>query len=123
MKDNESDDVLGLFGDIYKKAIMSRQLAENEYRRDDLQMAKCAYVYNFLRSKVNTASEIDKVEFAVHGVHGGVTATFAKFEVRDEDMTAFNTMLSCASAISIDAANANGSVCISVTIPNIARRD
>lgn len=58
------------------------------------------------------------VECEPKGQHGYVNATFPVFDLSGEQVAQFATLLAGASAFDVDSLK-DGSVCLSITIPNV----
>jgi len=83
------------------------------------QFAKLYYLVDFFQDYIKENSgKIDKIDLNPREVHGGLTATFVVLDITGEDIHKFTKALADCSAITFDA-TADGSVCISVTIPDV----
>lgn len=83
------------------------------------QFAKLYYLIDFFQNYIKeNGGTINAIDLNPREIHGGLTATFVVLDITGEDIHNFTKALADCSAITFDA-TADGSVCISVTIPDV----
>ena len=91
----------------------------NDYKpsADQFQKLVDAYVFFADYAKIN-GGKVDKVKLVPKKEHCGVTAYFTLFAPFGDDLERFKRVIQDISAISIDSLT-DGTVCISINIPNV----
>ena len=96
---------------------------DEDYILNIPQFRKLVTAYEFLDEMTERGENgsIEPVRLKPKQEHGGVTANFIVFDLFSDSISRWGEILSCVSAVSIDA-TLDGKVCISLTIPNVYTR-
>ncbi|MBR3431359.1 MAG: hypothetical protein IKG87_14800 [Clostridia bacterium] len=112
------DDYIGYFARLYELMISQRR--NEDYEINPKQMDKFLDLLHFFRGKINPEYDegIEPFHLEAREEHGGFNADFCVFDISGEEIPVFAQLISCCSAITIDA-RTDSQICISLTVPNI----
>lgn len=112
------DDMIVYFGRLYEQMLSRRH--NEDYEVNPEQMDRFLDLLHFFKSRIDPEYDdgIEPFHLEAKAEHGGFSANFCVFDLHGEEIQEFAWLISCCSAISIDAKN-DSQICISVTVPNI----
>lgn len=112
------DDMIVYFARLYEQMLSQRR--NEDYEINPEQMDRFLDLLHFFKSRVDPEYDdgIEPFHLEAKAEHGGFSADFCVFDLHGEEIQEFARLISCCSAISIDAMN-DSQICISMTVPNI----
>ena len=119
--ENEDMEFIQRLGKLNSLVMDNRN--DEDYILNIPQFRKLVTAYEFLDEMTERGENgsIEPVRLKPKQEHGGVTANFIVFDLFSDSISRWGEILSCVSAVSIDA-TLDGKVCISLTIPNVYTR-
>lgn len=112
------EDYIGYLAQLYQQMISNRR--NEDYEINPEQMDRFLALLSFFRSKIDPESDegIEPFHLEAREEHGGFSADFCVFDLSGEEIPVFAQLISCCSAITIDA-RTDSQICISLTVPDI----
>lgn len=105
--------------ELYESEMCSRSNAD--YEADPEQMQKLIDAYGFfMEIAASCNGTVNPLKLVPKEVNGGITAYFTVFHLYGDNLKRFYDVMQCFSAMSIDSL-ADGTVCLSFTVPNVFR--
>ena len=112
------EDYIGYLARIYQQMISNRR--NEDYEINPIQMEKFLGLLSFFQSRIDPEVDdgIEPFHLEAREEHGGFNADFCVFDLSGEEIPVFAQLISCCSAITIDA-RTGSQICISLTVSNI----
>ena len=117
-EDLTMDDFIYYFGQLYEQILNRRR--NEDYEINPVQMDHFLSLLHFFQSKVIPEYDdgIEPFHLEAKEECGGFSADFCVFDIHGDEVQEFSRLISCCSAVSIDA-KTNSQICISLTVPDI----
>lgn len=104
-------------GVMYNEVLSLRK--DDDYAVNQPQMDKFLEVMRFfLDCEKEMTGKVDPVKLSPKEIHGDVTARFLVFDLFNDSVQRFCSVMSACTAITIDVVEGD-KVCISCTVPNV----
>lgn len=112
------DDIVRYLGQLYWQMLSRRR--NEDYEINPVQMDRFLALLQFLKDRVDPEFDegIESFHLEAKEIHGGFSVQFCVFDLHGDEIPVFAQLLSCCSALSIDATS-DSQICISVTIPDV----
>ena len=112
------DDFIYRLGQLYQQMLSRRR--NEDYRINPVQMDRFLELLRFFRRKADPEFDLGIEPFHLEAKEecGGFSANFCVFDLCGNEVREFARLISCCSAVSIDA-RTDSQVCISLTVPDL----
>lgn len=112
------DDFFYRLGQLYQQMLNRRR--NEDYAVNPDQMNRFLELLRFFRRKADPEFDLGVEPFHLEAKEecGGFSADFCVFDLHGDEVREFARLISCCSAVSIDA-RTDSQVCISLTVPHL----